>query len=251
MTERELDGKIAIVTGAGGAGVGGLGVVYARALATAGATVVVNDLDGDAARAIAAELEADGHRALGIGADVADEAEVLQMVATTVDAFGGVDILVNNAGLARDKWSLGLDLSTEDWMRILAVNTLAPLVCARACRPHMVARGGGVIVNQTSSAAYMEVGAYSVTKLALVGITNVLSTELGSDNIRVNAIAPGVMTAKIPPELLAEQLALQKLSRQGRPEDLVGGLLYLCSDRSSFMTGQTLLIDGGVIHGHV
>jgi NAD(P)-dependent dehydrogenase (short-subunit alcohol dehydrogenase family) len=247
----ELEGKIAIVTGAGGAGVGGLGVVYAEALAEAGAAVVVSDIDGDAAVRVANDLVSRGHRAIGVGTDVASEPEVIAMVAASVDAFGGVDILVNNAGLARGKWSEGLELGAEDWMRILAVNTLAPLLCARACRASMVARGGGVIVNQTSNAAYGEYGAYSVTKLALIGITNILSAELGADNIRVNAIAPGVMTAKIPPELLAQQLALQKLRRQGNPQDLIGALLFLCSDRSSFVTGQTILVDGGSIHGHV
>ena len=247
----ELKGKIAIVTGAGGAGVGGLGVVYAEALAEAGAAVVVGDIDGDAAVKVANDLVRKGHRSIGVGADVASEPDVIAMVAAAVDAFGGVDILVNNAGLARGKWSEGLELGAEDWMRILAVNTLAPLLCARACRASMVARGGGVIVNQTSNAAYGEYGAYSVTKLALIGITNILSAELGADNIRVNAIAPGGMTAKIPPELLAQQLALQKLRRQGNPQDLIGALLFLCSDRSSFLTGQTILVDGGSIHGHV
>jgi NAD(P)-dependent dehydrogenase (short-subunit alcohol dehydrogenase family) len=251
VTERELAGRTAIVTGAGGAGVGGLGVVYARALAEQGAAVVVSDIDGDAARRVADELVAAGHRAIGVGADVANEADVIAMAAAATDAFGGIDILVNNAGLARGKWSEGLALSAEDWMTILAVNTLAPLLCARACRASMVARGGGVIVNQTSMAAYGEYGAYSVTKLALVGITNVLSAELGGDGIRVNAIAPGVMTGKIPAELLQSQLALQKLNRRGTPEDLVGALLFLCSDRSSFITGQTILVDGGAIRGHV
>jgi NAD(P)-dependent dehydrogenase (short-subunit alcohol dehydrogenase family) len=247
----ELSGKCAIVTGAGGAGVGGLGVVYAEALAEAGAAVVVSDIDGDAADRVAKDLVSKGHRAVGVAADVANETDVIAMVAAGEEAFGGIDILVNNAGLARGKWSEGLELSADDWMTILAVNTLAPLLCARACRASMVARGGGVIVNQTSMAAYGEYGAYSVTKLGLIGITNVLSAELGADNVRVNAIAPGVMTAKIPPELLQEQLALQKLRRQGTPQDLVGALLFLCSDRSSFITGQTILVDGGAIHGHV
>jgi NAD(P)-dependent dehydrogenase (short-subunit alcohol dehydrogenase family) len=247
----ELEEKVAIVTGAGGAGVGGLGVVYAEALAEAGAAVVVSDIDGDAAVRVANDLVTRGHRAIGVRADVASESDVIDMVAAAVDAFGGVDILVNNAGLARGKWSEGLELSAEDWMTILAVNTLAPLLCARACRASMVARGGGVVINQTSNAAYGEYGAYSVTKLALIGITNILSAELGADNIRVNAIAPGVMTAKIPPELLAQQLALQKIRRQGNPRDLIGALLFLCSDRSSFVTGQTILVDGGSIHGHV
>ncbi|MDV8070993.1 glucose 1-dehydrogenase [Rhodococcus sp. IEGM 1366] len=247
----ELDGKTAIVTGAGGAGVGGLGVVFAEALADAGAAVVVVDIDREAAEEVASRIVDKGHRALGVAADVADEEQVTAMVDAACREFSGVDILVNNAGLARGKWSEGLELGAEDWMRIFAVNSLSPLLCARACRPSMVARGGGAIINLASSAAYMETGAYSVTKLAVVGMTQMMATELGSENIRVNAIAPGMMTAKIPEELIRQQLALQRLSRQGRPEDLTGALLYLASPHSSFMTGQTLLVDGGTIRGRI
>ena len=247
----ELEGKVAIVTGAGNSGVGGLGVVYAEALADEGAAVVVTDIDGDAAAQVAADLVAKGHRAIGVATDVADEAQVLALAAEAEKAFGGIDILVNNAGLARGKWSEGLELSAEDWMRILAVNTLAPLLCTRACRPSMVRRGGGAVVNQSSMAAYGDTGAYSVTKLALIGMTNALATELAHDDIRVNAIAPGVMTGKIPADLLQKQLDLQRLPRRGTPHDLVGALLFLCSDRSSFITGQTILVDGGATRGRI
>jgi NAD(P)-dependent dehydrogenase (short-subunit alcohol dehydrogenase family) len=247
----ELEGKVAIVTGAGGAGVGGLGVVYARGLAQAGAAVVVSDIDGKAAEAVAEDLRDQGHQALGVEADVSVEGDVEKMTAASLAAFGGVDILVNNAGLARGKWSLGLGLSAEDWKTIFAVNTLGPLLCARAVQPSMAARGGGVIVNQASMAAYGEAGAYSVTKLALVGMTRILAAELTSDHIRVNAIAPGMMTAKLPPEQVERQLALQMISRPGSPDDLVGPLLFLCTPASSFMTGQTLLVDGGSIRGRI
>jgi NAD(P)-dependent dehydrogenase (short-subunit alcohol dehydrogenase family) len=247
----ELDGKVAIVTGAGGAGVGGLGVVFARSLAEAGATVVVSDVDGDAAEAVAANLRSAGHQALGVRADVAVDEEVEQMAAASIAAFGGIDILVNNAGLARGKWDLGLELPTEDWKTIFAVNSLGPLLCARACRKSMASRGGGAIVNLASMAAYGPGGAYSVTKLAVVGMTRTLAVELASDNIRVNAIAPGVMTGKLPPERVARALERQLISRRGTPEDLVGPLLFLCSAASSFMTGQTLLVDAGSIQGRI
>jgi NAD(P)-dependent dehydrogenase (short-subunit alcohol dehydrogenase family) len=247
----ELEGKVAIVTGAGGAGVGGLGVVYARGLARAGAAIVVSDVDGKAAEVVAEELRSEGRQALGVEADVSVEDDVENMAAAAVATFGGVDILVNNAGLARGKWSLGLGLSAEDWKTIFAVNALGPLLCARAVQPSMAGRGGGVIVNQASMAAYGEAGAYSVTKLALVGMTKMLATEMAADNIRVNAIAPGMMTAKLPPEQVERQLALQVISRPGTPEDLVGPLLFLCTPASSFMTGQTLLVDGGSIRGRI
>lgn len=248
----ELEGKVAIVTGAGGAGPGGLGVDYAKALAREGAAVAVSDIDGSAAQRIASELSSLGHRAIGIAADVADENAVKAMVAATEKAFGGVDILINNAGLCRGKWGLGLELPTEDWMRILAINTLAPLVCARACRASMKARGGGSIVNASSSAAYDEVGAYSVTKAALIAMTNILSAELGPDNIRVNSIAPGMMHGRnMPAEQVQRMVDLQKLKRRGTPEDLMGALIYLCSDRSSFATGMTLRVDGGVVRAQI
>lgn len=241
-----LDDKVAIVTGAGGAGVGGLGVVYARALASAGAAVVVADIDGDAARRTAGAIAETGAEAIGVRCDVASGDDIDAMVQAAVDAFGGVDILVNNAGLARGKWSEALTLSAEEWMEILAVNTVAPIMCAKACSESMRGRGGGVIVNQSSNGALMDAGAYTVSKLALNGVTRVLADEFADDNIRVNGIAPGMMTAKLPEKQVQTLLARQTVRRQGQPEDLVGLLLYLCSDESSFMNGQTLVIDGGM-----
>jgi NAD(P)-dependent dehydrogenase (short-subunit alcohol dehydrogenase family) len=245
----ELDGKVAIVTGAGGAGIGGLGVVYAKAIAAAGAAVLVSDVDGAAATRIASEIEAEGGHAISVSCDVASDVDIALMVDRATHELGGVDILVNNAGLARGRWNQTSTLSTEDWLRILAVNTVAPVACARACRPVMRARGGGLIVNQSSSGARVNAGAYSVSKLALEKITELLAAEFADDNIRVNAIAPGMMTAELPDDQVAALLAAQTVRRRGRPEDLVGGLLYLCSERSSFMNGQTLVIDGGMTQG--
>ena len=245
----ELDGKIAIVTGAGGAGVGGLGVTYARALSGAGAAVVVSDIDGAAANKVATEIAASGGRATSVACDVSRDVDVDAMVGTALDAFGGVDILVNNAGLARGRWNEMSTLGTDDWLHILAVNTVAPIACARACRPVMRERGGGVIVNQSSSGARVEAGAYSVSKLALEKVTRLLAAEFADDAIRVNAIAPGMMTAQLPEEQVQALLASQTVRRQGRPDDLVGALLYLCSDRSGFVNGQTLVVDGGMSRG--
>lgn len=246
-----LEGRTAIVTGAGGAGAGGLGVVFAEALAVAGAAVVVADLDRSAAEVVAESLRARGLQAMACQVDVREDEGASAMVAAAQEAFGGVDILVNNAGLARGRWSLGLELSTAEWLEILAVNTLGSLVCSRAARPAMVARGAGSIVNITSMGAYAEAGAYSVSKAALASLTNVLSAELGPDGIRVNALAPGMMTAQLPPEHIAALLSQQKLNRQGEPADLVGALLFLCSDRSGFVTGTTIRVDGGLVKGHL
>lgn len=241
-----LEGKVAIVTGAGGAGVGGLGVVYARALASEGAAVVVSDIDGEAAVRTAESIASTGAQAVGVRCDVTSDEGINAMVKTADDAFGGVDILVNNAGLARGKWSEALILSADEWMEIMAVNTVAPIMCAKVCAESMRGRGGGVIVNQSSNGAWIDAGAYTVSKLALNGATKVLADELSADNIRVNGIAPGVMTAKLPEDQVQRLLARQTIRRPGQPEDLVGLLLYLCSDDSSFMNGQTVVIDGGM-----
>ncbi len=241
-----LEGKVAIVTGAGGAGVGGLGVVYAKALAREGAAVVVSDVDGEAAIRIAEDIASTEAQAIGVRCDVTSDEDIDSMVEAAIDAFGGVDILVNNAGLARGKWSDALPLSKDEWMEILAVNTVAPIMCAKACAESMRSRGGGVIVNQSSNGAWIDAGAYTVSKLALNGVTKVLADEFSADNIRVNGIAPGVITAKLPEDQVQRLLARQTVRRPGQPEDLVGLLFYLCSDESSFMNGQTLVIDGGM-----
>jgi NAD(P)-dependent dehydrogenase (short-subunit alcohol dehydrogenase family) len=242
----KLAGKVAIVTGAGGAGVGGLGVTYVQALAANGASVVVSDLDGDAAERTAAGLVADGGSAIGVRCDVSSDDDIDAMVRAAVDAFGGIDILVNNAGLARGKWNEMSTLSREDWRYIMDVNTIAPVRCSAAVRPVMRARGGGSIVNQSSNGSQMEAGSYTVSKYAIDAVTRVLAAEFSEDNIRVNGIAPGMMTAKMPPAQVQSLLARQTVRRQGRPEDLVGALLYLCSDDSAFVNGQTITVDGGM-----
>jgi NAD(P)-dependent dehydrogenase (short-subunit alcohol dehydrogenase family) len=247
----DLAGRTAIVTGAGGAGVGGLGVTFATALAQAGAAVVVADIDGGAADRVAKALVENGWRAVACQTDVTSDDDAHSMVNVATANFGGVDILVNNAGFARGHWNLGIELGTDEWLRILALNTVAPLICARACRTSMAARGGGVIINITSSGAYGETGAYSVSKVALASMTNVLSAELGPEHIRVNAIAPGMMTSQLPPDQVAAVLRMQKVQRAGSPQDLVGALLYLCSEDSSFVTGTTLRVDGGMTRGHL
>jgi NAD(P)-dependent dehydrogenase (short-subunit alcohol dehydrogenase family) len=242
----KLAGKVAIVTGAGGAGVGGLGVTYVHALAANGASVVVSDVDGDAAARTAADIVAGGGSAIGVRCDVTSDDDIDVMVAAAIDAFGGVDILVNNAGLARGRWNEMSTLGRDDWRFIMDVNTIAPVRCAAAVRASMRARGGGCIVNQSSNGSQMEAGAYTVSKYAIDAVTRVLAAEFAEDNIRVNGIAPGMMTAKMPPAQVQSLLGRQTVRRQGRPEDLVGALLYLCSDDSSFVNGQTITVDGGM-----
>jgi NAD(P)-dependent dehydrogenase (short-subunit alcohol dehydrogenase family) len=238
----QLQGKVALVTGAGS----NLGKVYAFALAKEGAAVVIGDIDGDLAREAAKELRDTGARAIGLEMDMGREDHIESAVQQTLAEFGGVDILVNNAGMARGRWNLLSELSNDEWRHIMWVNVIAPLALARACRPSMKARGGGVIVNQSSNAAYAFLtGAYGVSKLAISGLTVALAHEFGPDNIRVNGIAPGVMNGRIPPESLQMVLSRQLLKRRGAPEDLAGVIVFLCTDASSFMTGQTVIVDGG------
>jgi 3-oxoacyl-[acyl-carrier protein] reductase len=247
MGEREkmridLSGKVALITGAGS----GLGQVLAQGLANAGATVALTDLDGTLAQATASAITGPGS-ATGYALDVGQDDRIQAVVDEVAAAHGGIDILVNNAGLARGRWNDCSDLGMDEWLQILRINVAAPARLARACRPYMQARGGGVIVNQSSMGAYAALSsAYSISKLAISGLTVALAEEFGGDNIRVNGIAPGMMTGRLPPTLVEAMIAKQSIGRRGSADDLVGALLYLCSPLSSFVTGQTLIVDGGV-----
>jgi 3-oxoacyl-[acyl-carrier protein] reductase len=248
MTEPRFAGKVAIVTG----GAQGIGCAYAEAFAAQGASVIVADINAEAALEAAAQIEAAGGRAFGIGADVADEDAVVAMVAAGIEKFGGVDILVNNAGLHMGKYNLCSTLPADDWRRLLDVNLVGPVLCARHCRVSMAARGGGVILNQSSSAAYLGVGAYGISKLALNGATMSLAAEFAPDGIRVVGIAPGMVASDAVIERLEEEnkalvLDGQLIKRFATVEDLLGMALTLCSDDSSFVTGQTFLVDGGFV----
>ena len=240
-------GKCAVITGAGA----GIGRVYAQALAGEGAAIAIADIDAGAGEDAVAEIASHGGRAVSIVTDVADDAQVERMAAEAVRAFGGIDILVNNAGLHLMEYAAPCtQLERAKWRRLLDVNVTGALMCAAACRPSMRERGGGVIINQSSMAAYSPSGAYAVSKLALNGLTMALAAEFAPDNIRVNGIAPGLVDSEAAMRTLPDQIkeqvwASQLIKRPGRMTDLAAMLLFLCSDDSSFITGQTLIIDGG------
>jgi NAD(P)-dependent dehydrogenase (short-subunit alcohol dehydrogenase family) len=243
-----LKGKVAIVTGAGG----GIGRTYARGLADAGASVVLADIAFDAARHVASEMEAAGYAAEAVEVDVTDEASVSQMAQLAAKRFGSIDILVNNAALMAEV--MGTTLTTipmEMWHRTLAVNLTGPLLCTRAVVPYMIETGYGKIINQSSGGAFLPSQHYGITKLGLVSMTLSLAHELAPHGIRVNAIAPGWVNTdaglrSTPPEVRAA-IGAGIPFPFADPEALVGGLVYLASAASDWVTGHTLNIDGGWI----
>lgn len=244
----DLTGKAAIVTGAGN----GLGREYARHLATLGARVVVADIDVDGAKETVALIEADGGEAEARHVDIADPSSCSELVR----AVGGtVDVLVNNAAIyAGLQMELAEEVDLDYWRRMVDVNISGTYYMTRAIIPGMRAQERGVIVNQASIAAYLAAPLsihYATTKAAVITMTKVLSRELGEDNIRVNCIAPGIMTTQATldaiPQMMQDMVVMNaSLKRLGEPEDLLGALEFLVTDRSSYVTGQTLVVDGGV-----
>jgi NAD(P)-dependent dehydrogenase (short-subunit alcohol dehydrogenase family) len=244
-----LKGKSAIVTGAGG----GIGRAYARGLAEAGAAVVLADIRGDAAAEQAAAIAADGYDAIGIQVDVTSEESTLAMARQTVERFGSVDILVNNAALMAEVMTGGqlTTIPLDMWHRTLDVNLTGPFLCTRAVVPYMKEKGYGKIINQSSGGAWLGGAHYGLTKLGIVSMTISLAKELAKSGIRVNAIAPGwtnteAGNATTSPEIRAA-MARSIPFPFGEPEDLVGGLVFLASAASDWVTGVTLNIDGGWI----
>ncbi|MDB6062508.1 MAG: dehydrogenase, short-chain alcohol dehydrogenase like protein [Verrucomicrobiaceae bacterium] len=243
-----FSGKVAFITGAAQ----GFGRNFAEAIVAAGGRAVICDIDLDAARATAAAIAAGNERAIAVRADVADEGTVDAAVADVVQQWGGIDILINNAGRHLTKYNQPFaKLSRTDIREMMDVNFMGVVNCTLACRDSMRARGGGVIINIASIAGYLSSTPYGVSKLAVRGLTIAFAGELAADNIRVNAIAPGLMgteaaLAELPEEFVTKfRDELQLVHRLGKMEDITATVLYLCSDAASFITGETLKVSGG------
>jgi len=241
-----FENKVAVVTGAAQ----GIGEAYAHGLASEGAAVGVADLSAKG-QDVAESINADGGRAIFVETDVSSHESAKAMADRVVEELGGIDLLVNNAAIYGE---MAFDLLvTVDWdyyKSFMSVNLDGALVMTRACYPHMQARGGGAIVNQSSTAAWLYAGFYALAKVGINGLTQQLAHELGGMNIRVNAIAPGPTdteaTRKQAGDAAKDLVKGLALKRMGTPQDMVGACLFLLSDESSWVTGQIIAVDGGM-----
>jgi 3-oxoacyl-[acyl-carrier protein] reductase len=241
------EGKVVVVTGGGA----GIGRTYAKRFASEGASLVIADIDPAPAQRVVDELETAGTAAIACTMDVASEDDAAAMVAAATNAFGGIDVLVNNAAIHLQHARLPFTTeSLDQWRRVLNTNVIGALSCSLACRAALADGGGGAILNQSSMAAYSSSGAYGVSKLALNGLTVALAGEFAADHVRVNGIAPTLVDSEAamvewPEERHAPMIARQLIQRLGRMQDVANLALFLCSDDASFITGQTILVDGG------
>lgn len=246
-----FEGRVALVTGGGS----GIGAAAARIFAREGARVAVAGRTLAACEAVVAEIIAMGGEAIALRADVTSEAEVADMVADTVSAFGRLDAAFNNAGYLGEKASV-TECSTEDWDRSFDVNVRGVWLCMKHEIPQMISQGGGAIVNTASGLAEFaspRMAAYVAAKHAVNGLTRSAALDFGPSNIRVNAILPGATRSPMLPghddaadTALADLAAKVPLRRLGTPEDQAEVAVWLCSERAAYVTGVPLMVDGGV-----
>ncbi len=241
----DLTGKTALVTGS----TRGIGRATAEALAGSGARVAIVGRERDKARAVAAEI---GNGAAGFGCDMADTSQVVTLIADVEKEFGGVDILVNNAGLTRD--NLVMRLKDEDWDAVINANLRGAFAAIRAASRGMMKKRSGRIINMASVVGITGnkgQANYAASKAGLIALTKSVAKELGSRNILVNAIAPGFiateMTDAMTPEARSALTGLIPLERLGAPEDIAAMVVFLASDKAAYITGQVLVVDGGMV----
>ncbi|KAA0970904.1 SDR family oxidoreductase [Aureimonas fodinaquatilis] len=248
MSNGRLNGRTAIVTG----GAKGIGRAIAQAYAAEGASLMIADRNFSGAQATAQAIEAEGGVAAAFATDVTSTADVVDMVAATVQRFGTVDILVNNAGLLNA--CLLTDMSPEIWDDMIAVHMRGMFLCCRFAVPHMQAGGRGTIINMSGSFGVSGAASFthlSAAKAGMIGFTQALAREVGPDNIRVNAIAPAIVETDLATgmsnDAIAATVATYPLRRAGTVSDIVPTAVFLASDDSAFYTGQTLCPAGGAV----
>ncbi len=247
-----LSGQVAIVTGGGK----GIGRAYCKALAWEGATVIVADIDLQAAESVAGEINESGGHSGACRVDVSSEADTKSMAKLAVEQFGGIDILINNAAMYANLTRKDFDkITAEEFDRVLAVNVKGVWLCTLACAPSMRTRGGGKIVNIGSGSVFVGGNGlvhYVASKMGVMGLTRALARELGDDKIRINTLIPGLTDSSSNAtnttgdylHAIAQQRCLKRVEV---PDDLVGALIFLCSKESDFITGQSLNCDGGFL----
>jgi 3-oxoacyl-[acyl-carrier protein] reductase len=245
-----LNGRVALVTGAGR----GLGKVISMSLAKEGASIVAADIDFDSCMSTVKEIQAEGFAAIAIEMDITKEKDVLRMAEETISKLGTIDVLINNAAIFYGiSWKPFDDISIKEWDAVMKVNVRGCWQCTKAVVPQMKKQGKGKIVNVASSVPYSPPGVfchYVASKGAVIALTRALSIELGEYGINVNAIAPGLTMTEATKMALTEERARQSaekrpIKRLEQPEDIVGAVIFLSSDESDFITGQTIIISGG------
>ena len=249
MTGTSLEGKVALVTGASR----GIGASVACRLADAGAKVGINyHTNKRAAETVVGCIKALGGEALLVEGDVSQEATAEAAVAAVTKGWGRIDILVNNAGINRDR--LLLRMKPDDWDQVLEVNLRGAFLCSKYVMPHLIKQRSGRIINVSSVVGISGnpgQANYAAAKAGLIGFTKAVAREVASRNVTVNAVAPGYITAGMVEDLSEETrqqiLARIPMGRFGAPEDVAEAVLFLCGDGASYVTGQVLTIDGGLI----
>ncbi len=246
-----LDGKVALVTGAGS----GIGRATAVAFAQEGARVVVSDIAVDAGQETVAGVRGSGGEATFVRADVSDAQDVAALVQTAVQTYGRLDCAHNNAGISSGRGALPHEYAEELWDRVIAINLKGVWLCLKYEIPHLLRQGGGAIVNTASAAGLiglpLSVG-YCASKHGVIGLTKSAALAYAQAGIRVNAVCPGYVRTPMVEGILAERpeaeqmwLANQPVGRLGSPQEVAALVVWLCSDAASFVTGAALPVDGG------